>query len=313
MFVACNTLCFSREPMELAIRHIADLEFRKIDLALFEGETHLRPSDVAEGLDASMGRLRAAPSITPSAYNVDFGEVDAPAVRKRFEAICRLAKLQTVAVVTIPAAPIGTPFDDEVKRLHTLATHASREGLVLALMTDAKTLTSDPSAAAALCKAVPGLGLTLDPSHYIQGPLAGGNYDEVFPFVQNVLLRDTGRKPGEFQVRVGQGEIEYGRIVNLLERNGYDRGLTVSILDSLESPFDVEVEVRKAQAPARKPDLKIATPRRARLTTSGSSRRGASTDQSIPPPPLAGAAGAAWFAPALPVGSSGFMRPVISP
>jgi sugar phosphate isomerase/epimerase len=231
--------------MESAIRHIADLEFRKIDLALFEGENHLRPSHLVESFEAATGRLRSAPSITPSAYGVDFGDAEGTVYRKRFEAVCRLAKVQTVAVVTIPAAPIGTPFDDEVKRLAVLEGYASREGLVLALMTDAKTLTSDPSAAAALCRAVPGLGLTLDPSHYIQGPLAGGNYDEVFPFVQNVLLRDTGRKPGEFQVRVGQGEIEYGRIVNLLERNGYDRALTVSVLDSLDSPFDVEVEVRK--------------------------------------------------------------------
>ena len=245
MFVACNTLCFSREPLESAIRHIADLEFRKIDLGLFENENHLRPSEVAENLDGTMSRLREAPSITPSAYNVDFGDVDSGTVRKRFEAICRLAKLQTVAVVTIPASPIGSSFDDEIKRLTTLASHANREGLVLALMTDSKTLTSDPALAAGLCKAVPGLGLTLDPSHYIQGPHAGGNYDEVFPYVQNVLLRDTGPKPGDFQVRVGQGEIEYGRIVNLLERHGYNRALTVSILDSLDSPFEVEVEVRK--------------------------------------------------------------------
>ena len=70
MFVACNTLCFSREPMESAIRHIADLEFRKIDLALFEGENHLRPSQVAESLEAAMGGLRAAPSITPDRKSV---------------------------------------------------------------------------------------------------------------------------------------------------------------------------------------------------------------------------------------------------
>ncbi len=245
MFVACNTLCFSREPLEKAIRHIADLEFRKIDLAIVEGGGHLRPSEVADGVDAALGRLRDAPSMTPSAYGVDFGDAEGPALRRRFEAICRLAKMQTVAVITIPAAPIGSPFDDEVRRLTALSNYATREGLVLALMTDSRTLTADPSAAAALCREVPGLGLTLDPSHYIQGPLAGGNYDEVFPFVQNVLLRDTGRKPGEFQVRVGQGEIEYGRIVNLLERHGYNRSLTVSILDSLDSPFDVEVEVRK--------------------------------------------------------------------
>ena len=245
MFVACNTLCFSKEPLAKALRHIADLEFRKIDLALVEGGDGLHPSELAENLEAALGRLRKGPSISPSAFGADYGDLDAAVFRKRFDATCRLAKALTVAVITIPAAPLGTAFDDEVKRLQALNSSAMREGLVLALMTDSATLTADPAQAAALCKAVPGLGLTLDPSHYIQGPLAGGNYDEVFPFVQNVLLRDTGKKPGEFQVRIGQGEIEYGRIVNLLERNGYDRALTVSILDSLDSPFEVEAEVRK--------------------------------------------------------------------
>lgn len=245
MFVACNTLCFSKEPLPRALRHIADLEFRKIDLAIVEGGDGLHPSEVAENIESALGRLRKGPSISPSAFGVDFSEVEGPTLRRRFDAICRLAKTLTVAVITVPAAPLGSSFDDEVKRLSALNGHAMREGLVLALMTDSKTLTADPAAAASLCKSVPGLGLTLDPSHYIQGPHVGGNYDEVFPFVQNVLLRDTGRKPGEFQVRIGQGEIEYGRIVNLLERNGYDRALTVSILDTLDSPFEVEVEVRK--------------------------------------------------------------------
>ena len=245
MFVACNTLCFSKEPLAQALRHIVDLEFRKIDLAIVEEGEGLHPSEVAENIDGALGRLRKGPSISPSAFGVDFGDVEAAGFRRRFDAICRLAKTLTVAIITIPAAPLGSSFDDEVKRLQALGAHAMREGLVLALMTHSETLTADPSQAAALCKAVPGLGLTLDPSHYIQGPLAGGNYDEVFPFVQNVLLRDTGKKPGEFQVKIGQGEIEYGRIVNLLERNGYDRALTVSILDSLDSPFDIEGEVRK--------------------------------------------------------------------
>lgn len=245
MFVACNTLCFSKEPLAKALRIIADLEFRKIDLALVEEGDGLHPSEVADNIEGALGRLRKGPSISPSAFGVDFGDVEAAGFRRRFDAVCRLAKTLTVAVITIPAAPLGTAFDDEARRLATLNAHATREGLVLALMTDSKTLTADPAQAAALCKAVPGLGLTLDPSHYIQGPHAGGNYDEVFPFVQNVLLRDTGKKPGEFQVRIGQGEIEYGRIVNLLERNGYDRALTVSVLDSLDNPFDVLIEVRK--------------------------------------------------------------------
>jgi sugar phosphate isomerase/epimerase len=245
MFVACSTLCFSREPLESALRHIAELEFSKIDLALVEGSPHLRPSEAGPDPDAALHRLRHGPSLTPAALDLDFGDVEPKLLRRRFELMCRLAKPLTVAVLCMPAAPLGTPFDAEVARLSALSEVARREGLVLTVATDSRTVTADPAAAVALCRAVPGLGLTLDPSHYIQGPNQGASFDEVYPFVQNVHLRDTGKGPGEFQVRVGQGEVEFGRIISQLERHGYDRALTVAIYDHLDSPFEVEVEVRK--------------------------------------------------------------------
>jgi sugar phosphate isomerase/epimerase len=96
-----------------------------------------------------------------------------------------------------------------------------------------------------LCQRVPGLGLTLDPSHYIAGPHQGKSFDVVFPHVRHVRLRDTGRGPNQFQVRVGQGEVEYGRIVSQLSRYHYDRLLTVDIQDVPDAPFVMEAEVRK--------------------------------------------------------------------
>ena len=103
------------------------------------------------------------------------------------------------------------------------------------------------------------MGLFLESRHDAHDPAGGdtpsvtkndiqGGYkewDAVYPYVQNVHLRDTGKAPGEFQVRIGQGEIDYSRVVNQLERHGYDRSLTVSILDRPDNAFDVEVEVRK--------------------------------------------------------------------
>src|SRR5205823_3532904 len=103
----------------------------------------------------------------------------------------------------------------------------------------------DPDAAAALCERVPGLGLALDPSHYIAGPNQGKNFDHVYPFVRHVRLRDTGRGADQFQVRVGQGEVEYGRIVSQLSRYHYDRLLTVDVRDVPDAPFAMEAEVRK--------------------------------------------------------------------
>ena len=245
MFVACSTLCFSGEPLESALRHIAELEFDKFELAIRKDSPHLRTSEVLENHEAAAHRLRHGPSLTPSGLSFDFGDVepDSPTLRKRFEVMYRMAKALTVAVLTIPAAPLATPFNEEVKRLTTIAGLAMREGLVLSLETCGQTLTADPTVAAELCKAVPGLGLTLDPSHYVQAGIK--DWDMVFPHVHEVHLRDTGKGPGEFQVRIGQGDIEYGRIVNLLERHGYNRALTVAIIDRADNPFDTEVEVRK--------------------------------------------------------------------
>jgi sugar phosphate isomerase/epimerase len=245
VFVACSTLCFSREPLEAALRHIAELEFNKIDLAIVEDSPHLRPSEVAENPEAALHRIRYGPSLTPVALDLDFGAVEPKLYRRRFEAMCRLAKPLMIAVLTIPAAAAGTALDEEVRRLATLNEIARREGLVLTIATHAETLTADPATAATLCRAVPGLGLTLDPSHYLQGPHRGGSFEEVYPYVQHVHFRDTGKGPGEFQVRVGQGDIEYGRIISQLERHGYSRALTVSIHDRIENPFHIEVEVRK--------------------------------------------------------------------
>ena len=87
--------------------------------------------------------------------------------------------------------------------------------------------------------------MTLDPSHFLQGSHTHADFDVVFPYVHNIHLRDTGQAPGEFQVRVGQGQVDYARIVTMLQRHGYKRALTVAIIDRIENPFDREVEVRK--------------------------------------------------------------------
>jgi sugar phosphate isomerase/epimerase len=250
MFVACNTLCFAQEPMETALRHILELEFDKFELSLVEGGQHLRLSEAGDDPDGALTQIRRGPSLAPSALFLDAAAADwsAPAgadTSKRFEGLCRLAKSLSVAVITMQAAPRGTSVDEEVKRLNSLGSDAFRKGLVLALLTHSETLTGDPEVAVELCRSVPGLGITLDPSHYLQGPNPEVDFDGVFPYVQNVHLRDTGTAPGEFQVRVGQGKIDYARIVNMLQRHGYNRSLTVSIMDRPDNPFDREVEVRK--------------------------------------------------------------------
>jgi sugar phosphate isomerase/epimerase len=244
VFVACSTLCFGKYTLDRALKIITELEFTKIDVALHEQGPHLRPSEVATDVNRFAQRIRVGATLSPAALSVEIHAAGEEYMRQ-FRAICRLARLATVPVISIPAATAGSGMDAEVARLTNLARHAEAEGVILTVDTRVGTLTEHPATALELCNRVPNLGLTLDPSHYIAGPNQGKNYDPVFPHVRHVRLRDTGRGPEQFQLRVGQGEIEYGRIVAQLLRFHYDRGLSVDIRDVPDGPFAMEPEVRK--------------------------------------------------------------------
>jgi sugar phosphate isomerase/epimerase len=245
VYVACSTLCFGSRRFEEALRIIGELQFNKFDAAILEQGPHLRPSQVAEDVVGTAARLRFGPGLVPAAFSVGIEAPDEKEYHRQFQAVCRLARLATVPLITLSASPTGVGTDAEAARLGKLVKVADKEGVLLTLATLTGTMTEDPDQAVALCKAAPGLGLTLDPSHYLTGPHSGKGYDQVFPFVRHVHLRDSGRGPNQFQVRVGQGEIEYGRIIAQLSRLHYDRCLTVDIRDIPDAPFAMEPEVRK--------------------------------------------------------------------
>ena len=54
-------------------------------------------------------------------------------------------------------------------------------------------MTQDPDTAIVLCDNVKGLGITLDPSHYVYGPHARENYEHIMKYVYHVRLRDTNK------------------------------------------------------------------------------------------------------------------------
>lgn len=245
MFVACSTLCFARRSLEEALQVIAELRFAKIDLAIHEDSLHVKPSQVAEDVPRTAQRLRGLCPLGLAAFHVRIAASEPAEFDRQFRAICRLARLTTVPIVCIDAPPAGTDLDQAVARLHSLVRLANAEGIILTIETLIGTLTEIPETAVTLCQRVPGLALTLDPSHYLVGPARGNSFDCVYPYVRHVRLRDTGAGPHEFQVRVGQGQVDYGKIIACLAKHRYDRLLTVDIRDVPDSPFAMEPEVRK--------------------------------------------------------------------
>lgn len=244
MYVACSTLCFSRLPLTDALRAIREMHFAKADLAIHESGAHLKPSEVVADLAKVATQLKAS-NLAFAAFHLEFGEFDGDTTRQQLRAICRLARSMAVPLVTVPSAAIGYDPQEEATRLKAWVKLAELEGVILTVETKTGTVTEDVGCAAELCRRVPGLGLTLDPSDFTTRSHKEDGYDSLYPFVKHVRLRDSGNKPEQFQLRIGQGLIEYGRIIGQLDRCRYDRALSVDIRDQLETGFPVEPEIRK--------------------------------------------------------------------
>ena len=226
MFIAATTRCFSDMSLDAALRKLVDLEYTTVEIMIHESNGHMKPSEVLADPERAAQLCRQTHRLTPCTFSIDM-DTSIEGYYAQFAACCCLAKATKVVTVTIRSAELGTPFNAEVERLQKLVAIASIEGVRVGLLTEAGRMTENPDTAVVMCNSVRGLGITLDPSHFIFGPHAGGKFAQVMKYVYHVRLRDTNKE--QFQVRVGQGEIEYGRLVNQLNRVGYNRALSVDI------------------------------------------------------------------------------------
>ncbi len=242
MFVAASTECFPELSLPEVISKLVDLEFTAFELAVHEGGNHLKPSQVASDFEEAFRVCSQSKRLTPVAFSVDI-EGEGPQYYEQFMACAKLAKAMKVISITVPAGELGTPFNAEIERLRELVRIAAIEGVLVSVKTEIGRITQDPDTAVVLCDNVKGLGITLDPSHFICGPHGSDDFEQVMKHVYHTHLRDTSKD--QLQVRIGQGKVEYGRIAAQLNKVGYQRALCVHLAEDKESDIDHMAEMRK--------------------------------------------------------------------
>jgi sugar phosphate isomerase/epimerase len=240
VIVAASTNCFRELPLLGVFEKLVDLEYSAVEIAIDEDGLQLKPSEVAEGLDKAVALCRDTHRLNLASYSVELTADDTRSF-ELFQACCRLAKATKVALITVPSAELGTPFNEEVERLRKLVAIASVESVMVSLRSQLGRLSEDPDTVLVMCNNVKGLGVTLDPSHYIANPKGPRNYDSLIKHTYHVHLRDSTQT--SLQVRVGQGEIDYGKLVNQLKLHHYDRTLAVD-MPAMEG-VDHAAEMRK--------------------------------------------------------------------
>jgi sugar phosphate isomerase/epimerase len=242
VFVAASTECLPDLPLDQAIEILQDLEFTALEIDIHEEGGHLKPSEVEDNFQRVCNRMLQGHRLDLSALSVQISQTG-EAHYALFRKISELAKATKVVTLLVPSAEQGTPFNEEVDHLQRLVTIAEDEGIRVAIKSQIGRLSEDPDTMKVLCDNVHGLGICFDPSVILVGPCRNKNTDHIMKYVYHVRLRDS--KPTQFQVQIGQGEIDYGRIIQQLSQCRYDRALCVHInpLDGI----DHRVELRKAR------------------------------------------------------------------
>ena len=240
MIVAASTSCIPNLPLQEIFDRLADLEYTNAEVVIDENSC-VKPEELPQLFDQVVHVCRTSRRITPVAYY--FGlEPTHPNFFEHFDTVCRLAKATRVVVVSVRAAVPGTFFNEEVARLQELVRIGMNEGVVVGITTETGRLTDLPDTVASLCKSVTGLGVTLDPSHYIYNQSKVREFDCLMDYVCHVRLRDTTKT--NFQVRIGQGVLDFSRLVNgQLAKTGYNRALCVELAQLPD--VDTVAELRK--------------------------------------------------------------------
>jgi sugar phosphate isomerase/epimerase len=242
MDVACSTFCFDAEPLDKALRRIAELEFTRVDLGVAPSGPHVTPQELVTDPNAVLARIRQGPTISIAGVTLRVNGADAES--DYVDAAAHLAKQLSTALLTVEPRP-DVDADAEVDRLGGLERICSRQGVVLCVLTKQGTVAGTPAGAIELCRQLPGVGLSLDPSHLVMGGVAVDDWEPLYPHVRHVYLRDTSKAHGLFQTQVGRGEIDYSRVVIALQKFNYRGTLVVDFERAFGGDADPTLEARK--------------------------------------------------------------------
>ncbi len=240
MLISASTECWPGKTLPETVEILYDLDFAAVEVALHEDGGLVKPSDLITDVERAATWLRYGHRLDIVSYSVQLGTTGDQHYAD-FAEICKIAKATKVVTLTVPSAELGTPFNEEVEHLQKLVDIAAVEGARIGVRTELGRLSEDPDTLMVLCNNVDGLGITLDPSVYIVGPAKSKSLDRILKFVYHVHLRDT--KPDKFQVSVGQGDVDYAKLISQLEREKYDRALSIHM--SPMEGLDHRVELRK--------------------------------------------------------------------
>ena len=238
--LACADFAFPLLSHDHALDLIAMLEFEGVDIGLFEGRSHLWPSREFKAparAGARLGRrlddrgLRCAdvflqlnPSFVPYAINH-------PAAKRRrhardgflktldYASACGARHVTTLPGVYFPGEKPADSWQRTCAELSWRLEQSKPYRITFSVEAHVGSLVPRPTAALRLLRAVPGLTLTLDYTHFTRAGLPDSAAEPLIAYASHFHAR--GACKGRLQTAFPQSTINYARVLRQMRRARY--------------------------------------------------------------------------------------------
>lgn len=232
---SCSSLVLARQSTDKALAAIASLGFHWVDLSCLNWAPHVSVPALMKDFPTEANRVEAI--LKKHELGVSNLTFDAPDSRAwaqyepEFRAVVDVAVRLNTRIINVMAPAANADRPEMVKRLKTMVDAAKAKKITLTVETHVGQITEKPADALWLCQQVPGLGLTLDPSHYFAGPNQGANFDALLPYVRGTGFRAGGMKWEEIHNPWGTGPIDFDRLVRKMEALHYQGFYAVEYIE----------------------------------------------------------------------------------
>jgi len=240
------SFAFGPRPLEGAGQIIRQLGFEVIDLGVCFGNTQINPFEASDDPEAVSDRVRQTLErlkLQPGeCFVLDFGQpINHPdkmmrsETRRRFRPLARFASLAGCpSIMLIPGVvheQLGreASYELSVEELRELCLMADDNRIQLNIEPCDSSVAQTPQDAVRLCRDVPGLGLTLDYSHFIDPGYVQAEVEALHPFARHFHARQAVR--GKRVEAVERGSIDFQRILSLLKRDNYQGIIAVEYVE----------------------------------------------------------------------------------
>ena len=255
MKIACSTTAYTQKPLEDALRNIASLGFRYVDLLMMEGWAHINPSEIAETPQRyaeRVGDLLQKNNLTAIGINGNVSHPltsQAPAeiqrVQRQAEGLIQFAQSLSIPIVVLQpgraSAEIGfdAAMEASIRSLRSIVSIAQAHNVTLAIETHVNSLAERYDDALHFVNAVPGLKLAYDPSHFVMAGYELAASEVLLLHTAHVHLRNAVR--GNFQASMEEGILDFEWVLDALDRNNYMQPIAIEYIDGRNTEIEPDI------------------------------------------------------------------------